>query len=224
MGSPESEAGRHSAENSQHKVTFGRPFAVGQFALTFEEWDACIADGGCNGYKPSDRGWGRGRQPVINVSWDDAKAYIAWLSNKTGKTYRLLAEAEYEYATRAGTQTAYPWGNDIGKNNANCDGCGSRWDNKQTAPVGSFAANGFGLYDMVGNVWEWTEDCWHDNYNGAPANASAWTSGDCNRRVVRGGSWLSYPENLRSAYRFGFSPLYRSSDLGFRVGGTLLPP
>ena len=113
---------------------------------------------------------------MINVSWDDAKAYVAWLSKKTGKTYRLLTEAEYEYATRAGTQTAYPWGNDIGENNANCRGCGSQWDGKQTAPVGSFSPNGFGLYDMVGNVGQWTEDCYHDSYNGAPADGSAWTA------------------------------------------------
>src|SRR5262252_251730 len=199
-------------------VTFARQFAVGQFELTFGEWDACVADGGCNGYKPRewvgwvpcDPGcksykprewpWGRGRQPLINVSWDDAKGYVAWLSEKTGRDYRLLTEAEYEYATRAGTQTAYPWGNEIGKNNANCDGCGSQWDNKQTAPVGSFPANSFGLHDMVGNVWEWTEDCWHPNYDGAPADGSAWTTGDCSRRVVRGGSWVNNPQGLRSAF------------------------
>ena len=108
----------------------------------------------------SDSGWGRGRRPVIDVTWDDAQTYVAWLSKITGKPYRLLTEAEYEYAARAGTETAYPWGDEIGDGTmANCDGCGSQWDNKQTAPVGSFAANGFGLYDMVGNVWEWTEDC-----------------------------------------------------------------
>ena len=127
----------------------------------------------------------RGRRPAIYVSWDDAQTYVKWLSRITGKDYRLLSEAEYEYAARAGTQTAYPWGDDIklnGKAMANCDGCG----NKQTAPVGSFAANPFGLYDMVGNVWEWTEDCWNGSYQGAPADGSAWTSGDCSRRVVRG--------------------------------------
>ena len=195
MGSPANEPGRYADEGPQHTVTIARQFAVGQFELTFDEWDACVADGGCNGYKPNDEGWGRGRRPVINVSWDDATAYVAWLAKKTGKPYRLLTEAEYEYATRAGTTTAYPWGDDIGKNNANCNGCGSQWDGKQTAPVGSFAPNQFGLYDMVGNVWEWTEDCYHDSYNGAPADGSAWTGGDCSRRVVRGGSWdLSDPQ------------------------------
>jgi formylglycine-generating enzyme required for sulfatase activity len=222
MGSPTNEPGRKDDEGPQHRVTFARQFAVGQFALTFEEWDACVADGGCNGYKPLDT-WGGGRQPVIWVHLVDAKAYVAWLSTKTGKTYRLLTEAEYEYATRAGTQTAYPWGNDIGKGNANCNGCGSEWDKKQTAPVGSFPPNGFGLYDMVGNVWEWTEDCWHDNYNGAPADGSAWTRGDqCS--VVRGGSALDNPVNLRSARRYGVATGYRGILVGFRVGRTLLPP
>jgi formylglycine-generating enzyme required for sulfatase activity len=170
MGSPANERGRGPAEGPQHTVTFARKFAVGKFALTFDEWDACVADNGCKGYKPSDQGWGRGRQPVISVSWDDAQLYVAWLSKQTGKPYRPLSEAEYEYATRAGMQTPYPWGNDIGKKNANCDGCGSEWDGKQTAPVGSFPANGFGLHDMVGNVWAWTEDCWNGSYNGAPAD------------------------------------------------------
>ena len=139
MGSPTSEPERSAEEGPQHMVTIARPFAVGRFEVTFDEWDACVADGGCNGYKPSDEGWGRGRRPVINVSWDDAKAYVAWLSKKTGKSYRLLSGAEYEYAMRAGTQTAYPWGNTVGTNNANCHACGSQWDAKQTAPVGSFA-------------------------------------------------------------------------------------
>jgi len=158
------------------------------------------------------------------VSWDDAKAYVAWLAKKTGKPYRLLTEAEYEYAARAGTTTAYPWGNAIGKNNANCDGCGSQWDNKQTAPVGSFAANDFGLFDMVGNVWAWTEDCFHDSYNGAPTDGSAWTSGDCDRRVLRGGSWVVSPQGLRSAFRNGYTADVRGSGFGFRVGRTLLTP
>jgi formylglycine-generating enzyme required for sulfatase activity len=219
MGSPASEPRNFP----QHTVTFSRQFAVGQFELTFDEWDACVADGGC-GYEPSDQGWGRGRRPVINVAWQGAKTYVDWLSKKTGKTYRLLTEAEYEYATRAGTQTAYPWGNDIGENNANCNGCGSQWGGKQTAPVGSFAANAFGLYDMVGNVWAWTEDCWHENYNQAPADGSTWTSADCKYRVVRGGSWLDGPGDLRSAVRVGFTTGDRYGGLGFRVGRTLLPP
>ncbi len=172
MGSPTTEPGHSVDESPQHTVTIVRPFAIGRFEVTFDEWDACAADGGCNGYKPADEGWGRARRPVINVSWDDAEAYIAWLSKKTGKSYRLPSGAEYEYATRAGTQTAYPWGKAIGTNNANCHACGSKWDAKQTAPVGSFAPNGFGLYDMVGNVREWTEDCYHDSYLGAASGHS----------------------------------------------------
>lgn len=163
---------RDPRDENEHSVKVARRFAVAKFELTFAEWDACVAELGCNGYKPNDAGWGRGRRPVINVNWDDARQYVTWLSAVTGKTYRLLSEAEYEYATRAGATTRYPWGDDIGKNNANCNGCGSQWDNKQTAPVGSFAANGFGLYDMAGNVWGWT--------------GSAWISGDCSRRQIRG--------------------------------------
>jgi formylglycine-generating enzyme required for sulfatase activity len=186
MGSPDREQGR-SLDESQHRVTIAKPFAVGRFAVTFSEWDACVADGGCNGYKPADQGWGRDRRPVINVSWDDTKTYLAWLSRKTGKPYRLLSEAEFEYAARASTTTAYYWRDEIGKGNANCNGCGSQWDGKQTAPVGSFAANAFGLYDMAGNVWEWCEDAWHDNYNGAPTDGSAWLQGgEDSRRVLRG--------------------------------------
>ena len=163
---------------------------------------------------------------MINVDWDDAQTYAKWLSWITGKPYRLLSEAEYEYGARAGTVTTFPWGDDIkldGKAMANCFGCGSQWDAKQTAPVGSFPANRFGLYDMVGNVWEWTEDCWHANYEGAPADGSAWTSGDCNRRVIRGGSWDGNPPDLRSGRRFELNTDNRYNPLGFRVARTLSP-
>lgn len=224
MGSPTSEPGHSAEEGPQHLVTIARPFAVGQFEVTFGEWDACVAEGGCSGYKPSDEGWGRGRRPVINVSWDDAQAYITWLSKKTRNSYRLLSGSEYEYAMRAGTQTVYPWGDTVGTNNANCHSCGSQWDAKQTAPVGSFAPNGFGLYDMVGNVREWTEDCYHDTYNGSPTDGSAWLGGgDCYHRVVRGGSFLLAPAFLRSASRYWFTSDYRLRYLGFRVARTLAP-
>lgn len=140
---------------SQQEKTVSQPFAAGKYEVTFAEWDACVADGGCDGHRPDDQGWGRGRQPVINVNWDDARQYVRWLSQKTGNNYRLLTETEWEYAARAGTTTAYPWGDEIGSGNANCNGCGSQWDNRQPAPVGSFRANAFGLYDMNGNVCEW---------------------------------------------------------------------
>jgi len=223
MGSPASEPGRDVDESPQHSVTIAKPFAVAKFELTFDEWDACVADGGCNAYKPGDQGWGRGRRPVINVSWDNATVYVAWLSRKTGKAYRLLTEAEWEYAARAGSTTAYYWGDKLGKGNANCNGCGSKWDNAQTSPVGSFAANAFGLYDMAGNVWQWVQDCYHDNYNSASPDGLAWTSEDCSGRVVRGGSWISYPQLLRSAGRFRNTPNDRGNLLGFRVGRTLTP-
>jgi formylglycine-generating enzyme required for sulfatase activity len=214
-------------ERPQHSVTIAQPFAVAKYELTFDEWERCVADGDCT-WRPSDAGWGRGQQPVINVSLGDAKQYVAWIVKATGKPYRLLSEAEYEYATRAGTQTAYPWGDDIKLNGnamANCHSCGSEWDNRQTAPVGSFAPNKFGLYDMVGNVLEWTEDCFHDNYNGAPTDGSAWIEGDnCVIRVVRGGSWDFSPGQLRSANRSIYSAGVRVVTLGFRLARTLVTP
>ena len=166
---------------------------------------------------------GRGTRPVINVSWDDAQQYVAWFSKMTGRPYRLLTEAEWEYAARAGSTTAYFWGDEIGKGNANCTGCGSQWDNRQTSPVGSFKPNAFGLYDMAGNVWQWVQDCYHDNYDGAPTDGSAWTIGDCSRRVVRGGSWYNDPQDLRSANRLWFSTDGRMPHIGFRLGRTLIP-
>ena len=156
-----------------HPVTFAQPFSLGATEVTFREWDACVADGGCD-YRPADQGWGREMRPVINVSWQDAQTYVAWLSRRTGKTCRLPSEAEWEYAARAGTTTEYalpaPDGSDDikGKALANCADCGSQWDWKQTAPVGQFPANAWGLHDMHGNVLEWVEDCWHDNYKERP--------------------------------------------------------
>jgi formylglycine-generating enzyme required for sulfatase activity len=226
MGSLPSEKGRRGSEGPQHKVTIARPMAVSKFEVTFADWDACVSGGGCpQEGRASDFGWGRGTRPVIFVSWDDAQHYVAWLSRMTGKVYRLLTEAEWEYAARAGTTTAYSWGDEIGKGNANCSACGSRWDNRQPAPVGSFAPNAFGLHDMHGNVSEWVEDCYHDNYSRAPTDGSPWTTGDC-RRVVRGGSW-SFPrlpgELPRAAFRYWLPTIAAYNDLGFRVGRTLTP-
>jgi formylglycine-generating enzyme required for sulfatase activity len=220
--------GPNNAEQPQHTVTFARPFAVSKYEVTFADWDACVQGGGCKGYRPNDLGWKpRGAHPVINVNWNDAQAYVIWLSQVTGKTYRLLTEAEYEYAARGGTTTAYPWGDDIkfnGKAMANCDGCGSKWDNIKTAPVGSFAPNKFGLYDMVGNVFEWTEDCAHHSYSSAPADGSAWleaNGGDCSIRILRGGCWINSPVYLRTANRDGGSSGSRDGDIGFRIARTL---
>jgi formylglycine-generating enzyme required for sulfatase activity len=210
-------------EKPPHKVNIARPFALGRYAVTFEEWDACVAAGGCNGYKPKDQGWERRRRPVINVSWDDAQAYAKWLSGRTGQTYRLPSEAEREHAARARTDTRYFWGDDIGRGNANCIGCGSQWDGKQTAPVGSFKPNPFGLYDMHGNVWEWAQDCYVDNYKAAPTDGRAVETSGCVSRVLRGGSWYYNPRGLRSAFRYVDRPVNRYLSFGFRLARTLPP-
>jgi formylglycine-generating enzyme required for sulfatase activity len=212
---------------TQVRVSIAEPFAVGRFAVTFDQWDACVADGGCNGYKPDDKGWGRGEHPVINVNWDDAKSYIAWLSRKTGKTYRLLSEAEREYVTRAGTTTPFWWGTTITPKQANYNGNyvypgGSKGEYRErTVPVGSFQSNPWGLYNVHGNVEEWTEDCWYADNKGNPGNGRARTSGDCTR-ATRGGSWHSEPEYLRSANRHSQSADYRGS-VGFRLARVLSP-
>jgi len=225
MGSPEDQ--RIENEYPQHKVTIAKPFAVAKFETTFAEWDACVAAGGCSGYKPSDMGWGRGRRPVINISWHDAQQYVAWLVRLTGKPYRLLSEAEYEYATRAGTETLYPWGDDItlnGQAMANCDVCGTEQYGNHTAPVGSFPPNKFGLYDMVGNVQEWTQECAHDSYTGMPVDGSVWSGGDCSHHVLRGGGINANREDIRSASNSEGVADNRTDELGFRVGRTLTTP
>lgn len=235
-----------------HKVTIAKPFAMGKFEVTYEDFGrfchaanrTCPSGSNLPGIDLSNPAnvsnlvdgvigttlgvastilnagqtqTASGNQPVNNISWDDAKAYAQWLSEQTGKHYRLPSEAEWEYTARAGTQTVYWWGNDSGSNYANCNGCNSKWDNKRTAPVGSFTANAFGLHDTAGNVREWVGDCWNSSYNNAPADGSVWTSGDCGQRVYRGGSWDDKPQNVRSAYRFRAAPDSRNLSLGFRV-------
>jgi formylglycine-generating enzyme required for sulfatase activity len=219
MGSGEAEEGRWDDEGPRHRVTV-RPFAIGRYEVTFAEWDACVAAKACD-HRPGDKGWGRGNRPVIDVSWSDAHNYLRWLASRTGHEYRLPSEAEWEYAARAGSETRYWWGDEVGRDKANCDGCGSRWDNERTAPVASFAANAFGLYGVHGNVWEWVEDCWHDSYGGAPADGSAWTSGSCGKRVLRGGAWSGEPRFVRSANRGRSGPGFRNRTYGFRVARTL---
>jgi formylglycine-generating enzyme required for sulfatase activity len=193
---------------------------MGRYEVTFDEYDvfARLTGGALPAYQEV---WDRGRRPVSNVSWKDAVAYAEWLSKQTGKRYRLPTEAEWEYAARAGTETAYWWGNEVGKNRANCDGCGSSWDGKQTAPVASFESNPWGLHDMAGNVWEWAQDCYHDSYEGVPADGSAWEKGGCARRVIRGGSWDNDPRGVRSADRYRLVPDDRNSLLGFRLAQDL---
>ena len=219
-------------EMPQHLVTIGQPIAVGRYEVTFAEWDACVADGGCNGYKPRDEKWGRGNRPVINVDWDDAQSYVSYLSRKTGKPYRLLSEAEWEYAARAGTTTTNYWGKDnhpksspictyanLGRSNFSCAKNGQ----DVTVPVGSFRANNFSLYDMIGNVQEWTADCWNGNYDGAPSHGSVWQEGDCTHRVTRGGSWHDYyTRYFRSASRQKSRANGRRHYIGFRVARTMV--
>ncbi|MGH6815163.1 MAG: SUMF1/EgtB/PvdO family nonheme iron enzyme [Hyphomicrobiaceae bacterium] len=227
MGSPDNEPERDANEGPQHKVTIAKSFAVGKFEVTFAEWNTCVAAGGCK-HTPNDYGWGRGRQPAINVSWNDAKEYIAWLSAKTGKIYRLLTEAEWEYAARAGTTTPFWWGSSITPKQANYDGNstykggGSKGEDRgRTVSVDSFAPNPWGLYNMHGNVWEWVEDCYKDSYQGAPTDGSAYAIQGCDIRVLRGGSWNSFPGSLRSAGRGGGTPDVRSIVAGFRLARTL---
>ena len=220
MGSPEDEVGRTEGEGPQHEVAIAEPFAVSKYEVTFDQWDACVAAAACPRARDA---WGRGSLPVINVSWDDTKLYVAWLSLLTGKKYRLLTEAEWEYAARAGSMSRYAWGDEPGNGNANCRGCGGARI-LQSAPVGSFRPNAFGIYDMEGNVWEWVEDIWHDSYEGAPADGSAWVEGDdATYRVVRGGSWNNEIELVRAAIRFKRHRKVQFETLGFRVARTMTP-
>ena len=225
MGSPNSE--KYRGTEAQHPVTIRKPFAVGKYEVTFDQWEACVKAGGCGGYSPPDEGWGRKRQPVIHMNFPDAKAYVAWLSKTTGRRYRLLSEAEWEYAARAGARTAFAHGDVISAKQANFDASSSTSINPKganrakTTRVGSFAPNRFGLHDMHGNVWEWTEDCWHDEYAGAPDDGRAWTSLGCKGRVLRGGSWEDYAGDVRSAARVGSFEEDRSYADGIRVARDL---
>jgi formylglycine-generating enzyme required for sulfatase activity len=217
MGSPATEKDRDPDEDPQHEVAIVRPFAVSKFEVTFDQWDACIQYGGCaRVYSP----FGGGKQPAVTTDWDDAQEYVNWLSRLTGQRYRLLTEAEWEYAPRAGTTGLYSFKGDesvLGEYAWYGENSGAK-----THPVGQKKPNAFGLYDVHGNVWEWVEDCYHESYDGAPTDGTAWTTGgDCSRRVIRGGSWGDYSRTLRSTYRV--PAVDPSSSLGFRLGRTLTP-
>jgi formylglycine-generating enzyme required for sulfatase activity len=226
MGSPESEAGRVSNEGPQRRVSVPA-FAAGKYEVTWAEWDRCVAAGACASLTAD--GFGGGSRPVTNVSWDEAVVYTTWLSSKTGQTYRLLSESEWEYGARAGMSSAYWWGVGASHEYANygkdtcCDGLASgadKWVN--TSRAGSFPANAFGLHDMNGNAAEWVEDCYAKNYSaGQTSNGSAFQQGSCSSRVARGGSWADVPRDLRSAFRSGLDPANRRRGLGFRVARTL---
>jgi len=211
MGSPESESGRFAYESPQHEVEINS-VAMGTYEITFDQWAACVEDGGCRNHQPGDAGFGRGARPVIYASWADAKAYAGWLTAKTNRAYRLPTEAEWEYAARGGTTTGYWWGDRFDR---------ALTPRGETREVGSFSANAFGLHDVLGNVSEWVEDCYVNNYRAAPANGAAVLSGDCGRRVVRGGSWRSRAGDLRVANRARISSNTRDRSLGFRVVADL---
>jgi formylglycine-generating enzyme required for sulfatase activity len=206
-----------SDEKPVHRVSISA-FKMSETEVTFANWDACVNAGGCS-HKPKDRGWGRGNRPVINVSHNDiTQQFIPWLNKATGKLFSLPSEAQWEYAARAGSTTKYSWGNNISCSQArygNYSGvCGN---DRKTVTVKSYRANKFGLYDMHGNVWEWTQDCWNGSYSGAPSNGKAWQGGDCTRRVLRGGSWFDGPGILRSANRVVGTATDRDSAVGFRL-------
>jgi formylglycine-generating enzyme required for sulfatase activity len=251
MGSPTNETGRFDSEGPQHEVTI-KAFAIGKYDVTSEEFLTFLKE---TGYRPEpcnhtlNMGWGLSeaghaaspyqgdapRWPAVCLDWRDAERYVDWLNKKirpdhpetpgASGPYRLPTEAEWEYAARGGTKAARWWGNAIGKGNANCNGCDSAWDNRLFANVDSFAPNPFGLYGMLGNAWQWTADCWHPNYVGAPTDGSAWTEVDCSARVIRGGSWHNLPVFVRSAARAQSERNGGESDYsglaGFRVARDL---
>lgn len=208
-------------EQPRHRVTITRPFALSRFAVTFEQWDYCVAMGGST-HQPDDNGWGRGKQPVVNVSWTHANEFAAWLSSMTGAKYRLPTEAEWEFAARARSTSNYWWGDDIGKGNANCYSCGSKWDKTQPALVGSFPPNSFGLHEILGNVMTWIGDDWIGTYRGAPMDGTAYKAERfCGLKPVRGGSYASLPWSLRCSNRQGYFMDFHSTLIGFRIARSI---
>ncbi|MGJ3260340.1 MAG: formylglycine-generating enzyme family protein [Rhodospirillales bacterium] len=207
---------KHDSEKPVRIVRVRKPFAIGRFETTFENWQACLDAGGCT-HDPDDHDWGKVRKPVINVSHENVKNYAAWLTKTTGHTYRLPSEAEWEYAARAGTKSNYWFGDMVGENQVNCRKCGSPWSGIGSAPIGSFEPNPWGLYDVHGNAFEWVEDCWHENYEGAPKGLEPWVEQDCQFRVIRGGSWYYYSRMARAANRQKNPGVVKSYWLSFRL-------
>lgn len=205
-------------ERPPHSIALAEPFAIGVYEVTVQEWDACLREGACD-LAPKSRA--DSTLPMSNVSWDDARQYLDWLSRKTGKAYRLPSEAEWEYAASGGSKTRFWWGDKVGKSNANCNDCGSQWDGKSPAPVGSFKPNPFGLYDVHGNLWEWTKDCVNRSYEGAPSDGTAWLRGDCLGRMLRGGAWNLDADYMRTTRRHNYDRDVRYYLHGFRVVRSL---
>ena len=207
------------SERPAHRVTISKPYAIGKYEVTVGQWKACVAAGECKKIPDSDMT--SDDSPARDISWGDAKKYVAWLSRVTGKPYRLPTEAEWEYAARAGTSTRYWWGNQMEPGKAYCKDCGGQWDFALPTQVGSLEPNPFGLYDMNGNVWEWVEDCWHRNYNGAPRDDRVWDDPNCTVRVIRSGSWRNDKTYVHSASRFKYDAYVRYLQNGFRVAKSL---
>jgi formylglycine-generating enzyme required for sulfatase activity len=207
------------SERPAHSVSIARPFAVGKFEVTNEQWNVCVEAGACQASSAGPSA--QKNDPVRDVSWNDAQAYVKWLSKVSGKSYRLPTEAEWEYAVRGGTSTRYWWGDKMATGKANCKVCGDPWNPDGPAPVGSFAANPYGIHDMNGSLWEWVSDCWHNTYKGAPADGRAWDEPNCNVRVIRGGSWREGADYMLSSTRFKYDASVRHSQNGFRVARDL---
>jgi formylglycine-generating enzyme required for sulfatase activity len=229
MGAGAGEGGREN-ERPQVSVDIQKRFAIGTREVTFEQWNACVADGGCAEYAPPDFGWGRGAQPVVAVSFDDAQKYVAWLSASTGHRYRLPSEAEWEFAARGGSSSAFSFGDRLSAKNANYDGRYA-YRGEKSRPVGrptvaaTYPPNPFGLFDMHGNVWEWTADCWNDSHAGVPVDGAPRTGpptgGACGSRVLKGGAFNTGGWRLRSAHRIGKPSTVREQEIGFRVARDL---
>jgi len=220
MGSPEGEAGRQGNEGPVREIAIERPLAVGRLEVTFEEWEACLLEGGCDHW-PKDHKWGRGKRPVIDVSWEDANRYVVWLSRRAGKPYRLLSEAEWEFAARAGTAGARYWGEALDAGKARCADCANRDLGEGTAAGGSYGENPWKLADMLGNVWEWTADCYNPGLSALAPDGSAANTGDCANRTMRGGSWLTSAKGVRAATRAYLPVVRRAHNVGFRVASPV---
>jgi formylglycine-generating enzyme required for sulfatase activity len=188
-------------------------FLLGQSEVTFDQWAACVTDGACRGGQ-DDHGWGRGKRPIINITFADVHAYLAWLSAKTGRTYRLPSEDEWEWAARGGTESEYWWGSTVGEGHANCRHCGTPWGGAMSAPVGSLPANPYGLFDTAGNVWEWTATCWSKKREAPPPKT-------CREQVIKGGAWYYIPQQSRPVARARQSATSWSYTVGLRVAASL---
>jgi formylglycine-generating enzyme required for sulfatase activity len=227
IGSSLNELKRQRFEGPQTEFSIPYRFEVGKFEVTFDDWNNCLAGGGCKGYRPKDKGWGQGRRPVTNVSYNDVQSYIRWLNRSTGLRYRLLSEAEWEYVAKAGGDGPFATGAAISAQDANFDGAHPYGVNKpgrylrKTLPVGSYPANALGLHDLHGNVYEWVADCWNETHKDRPKTARARRDGDCNFRVMKGGSWVTHGYQMRAAARIRYVKDYRYDDYGFRLARTL---